>query len=76
MIGSTAKTGEPQMKQIFIGRSASIKDESAFERKLYLIRKRAEFENSKSNRKEKNCSIVEFLMPHGHLQRHAHRRPD
>lgn len=45
MIGATAKRGEPIMRQVFIGRSeAALKhtDELAFERKLYVIRKRAE----------------------------------
>jgi len=43
-IGPTARAGEPAMKQIFIGKSASIKDSDAFERKLFLIRKRVENE--------------------------------
>ena len=41
-LGPTAKSGEPTFKQIFVGRSASLKDEAAFERKLYVIRKLAE----------------------------------
>jgi glutamate synthase (NADPH/NADH) large chain len=43
-IGPTAKSGEPIFKQIFIGRSPSIADDLAFERKLYVIRKRVEHE--------------------------------
>ena len=39
-LGPTAKSGEPSFKQIFIGRDPSLKDEAAFERKLYVIRKR------------------------------------
>ena len=42
LLGFTAKSGEPVFKQIFIGRSSSIEDEAAFERKLYVIRKRIE----------------------------------
>ncbi len=39
LLGPTAKSGEPTFKQIFIGRSSNIKDETEFERKLYIIRK-------------------------------------
>ena len=41
MLGDTAKAAEPFMRQVFIGRSADIKDQQEFERKLYVIRKRA-----------------------------------
>ncbi|MBI4693582.1 MAG: glutamate synthase large subunit [Gammaproteobacteria bacterium] len=41
-IGPTAKACEPAFKQIFIGRNAALADDQAFERKLYVIRKRAE----------------------------------
>ncbi|MEY2879648.1 MAG: hypothetical protein RLZZ15_2028, partial [Verrucomicrobiota bacterium] len=41
MIGDTAKSAEPFMRQIFIGRGAGVTDDLAFERKLYVIRKRA-----------------------------------
>jgi glutamate synthase (ferredoxin) len=40
-LGETAKSSEPYMRQAFIGRDASLKDDLAFERKLYVIRKRA-----------------------------------
>jgi glutamate synthase (NADPH) large chain len=40
-LGETARACEPFMRQAFIGRSADVTDEIAFERKLYLIRKRA-----------------------------------
>ena len=42
LLGVTARSGEPGFKQIFIGRSHDIEDEAAFERKLYVIRKRIE----------------------------------
>ncbi len=42
LLGQTARSGEPVFKQIFIGRSADIESEAAFERKLYVIRKRIE----------------------------------
>jgi len=41
-LGSMAKASEPTFKQVFIARSSDIKDEAAFERKLYVIRKRIE----------------------------------
>jgi glutamate synthase (ferredoxin) len=42
MIGESAKASEPTFKQFFIGRSSKLQDDQAFERKLYVIRKRAE----------------------------------
>lgn len=41
-LGNTAKAAEPCMRQVFLGRTSSLKDAAAFERKLYVIRKRAE----------------------------------
>ena len=41
-LGDTAKATEPFVRQVFIGRSADITDDLAFERKLYVIRRRAE----------------------------------
>jgi glutamate synthase (ferredoxin) len=41
MIGNSAKASEPFMRQAFIGRGKDVKDTAAFERKLYVIRKRA-----------------------------------
>jgi glutamate synthase (ferredoxin) len=40
-LGDTARSCEPFIRQIFIGRSKQLVDDLAFERKLYLIRKRA-----------------------------------
>ena len=41
MLGETARSCEPFMRQVFIQRSPEITDELDFERKLYVIRKRA-----------------------------------
>src|SRR4051812_27124813 len=41
-LGATAKAAEPAMRQIFVGRNHKLSDDLAFERKLYVIRKRAE----------------------------------
>jgi glutamate synthase (ferredoxin) len=40
-LGETAKSGEPFIRQVFIGRGAQVRDELEFERKLFIIRKRA-----------------------------------
>ncbi|HEY5041103.1 MAG TPA: glutamate synthase subunit alpha, partial [Verrucomicrobiae bacterium] len=41
-LGKTAVAAEPFMEQVFVGRNAAIKDDDAFERKLFIIRKIAE----------------------------------
>ena len=41
-LGATAKAGEPFVQQAFIRRGAKTAEDLAFERKLYVIRKRAE----------------------------------
>jgi len=41
MLGETAKASEPFVRQVFIGRGPDTPDEAEFERKLYVIRKRA-----------------------------------
>ncbi len=40
MLGPTAVKSQPVIRQIFIGRGASIETDEAFERKLYVIRRR------------------------------------
>jgi glutamate synthase domain-containing protein 2/glutamate synthase domain-containing protein 1/glutamate synthase domain-containing protein 3 len=40
-LGETARAGEPFIRQVFIGRGPGVRDEAEFERKLYIIRKRA-----------------------------------
>ncbi len=41
-LGATACAAQPLIRQVFIERSAYLKDRMSFERKLYVIRKRAE----------------------------------
>ncbi len=41
-LGPTAKSSESFVRQVFIGRSANLKEDLDFERKLYVIRRRAE----------------------------------
>ncbi|MBD2126980.1 glutamate synthase large subunit [Microcoleus sp. ZQ-A2] len=40
-LGNTAKSSEPFMEQVFIQRNPDLPDDMAFERKLYVIRKRS-----------------------------------
>ncbi|HTX24790.1 MAG TPA: glutamate synthase large subunit [Steroidobacteraceae bacterium] len=40
-LGETARSCEPFIRQVFIGRNSALADDMAFERKLYVIRKRA-----------------------------------
>src|SRR5207302_9454917 len=40
-LGATAKASEPFIRQVFIARGRSLKDDMVFERKLYVIRKRS-----------------------------------
>ena len=41
-IGELARSVEPVIRQVFIGRGANCPDENAFERKLYIIRRRVQ----------------------------------
>src|SRR6266436_4990087 len=47
-IGPSARSVEPTFEQVFVARGAAVPDRAAFERKLYIIRKRAEHEVRKS----------------------------
>jgi glutamate synthase (ferredoxin) len=40
-LGETAKSSEPMIRQAFVGRNPTVSDPMAFERKLYVVRKRA-----------------------------------
>jgi glutamate synthase (ferredoxin) len=42
MLGATAQAAKPMVRQVFIERSPYLKDRMSFERKLFVIRKRAE----------------------------------
>jgi glutamate synthase domain-containing protein 2/glutamate synthase domain-containing protein 1/glutamate synthase domain-containing protein 3 len=41
MLGETALASEPFIRQVFIGRNPELTDDMAFERRLYVVRKRA-----------------------------------
>jgi glutamate synthase (NADPH/NADH) large chain len=42
LLGNAAKSSQPFIRQVFVGKASETLDELAFERKLYVIRKRAE----------------------------------
>ncbi len=68
-IGRVARASQPYIQQVFIGRPPAL-DEDAFERKLYVVRKRAENETRESDDEDARAFLhsVSFL-PHGCLQR-------
>ena len=49
LLGPTARESKPIVRQIFIARSNDLSDDAAFERKLYVIRRRASREVKRSN---------------------------
>ncbi|MEI6231599.1 MAG: glutamate synthase large subunit [Planctomycetota bacterium] len=57
-IGPSAQNVEPDIRQFFIGRGSNVKDDDAFERKLFLIRKRTELKVKNSDLREKNFFYV------------------
>ncbi len=60
-IGPTAKAAEPAIEQVFIARADAIADEAAFERKLFVIRKRIEHAINASTLREKTRFYVPSL---------------
>jgi glutamate synthase (NADPH/NADH) large chain len=58
-IGPTARACEPVFRQVFIGRGANARDPAAFERKLFVIRKRAEHAVAQSALAERDM----FYLP-------------
>ncbi len=61
LLGPTAKAGEPTFKQIFIQCDDSITDPAAFDRKLYVIRKRVEHKIWNSGMPESDLFYVPSL---------------
>ncbi|MFL6624039.1 MAG: glutamate synthase large subunit [Sulfurifustis sp.] len=60
-LGPSARAAEPTFKQVFVGRGGGLADEPAFERKLYVIRKRAERAVAQSDLSEKKLFYVPSL---------------
>jgi glutamate synthase (ferredoxin) len=55
LLGPTARDSKPIVRQVFIARNNDLSDDSAFERKLYVIRRRA-------SRAVKRSSIAGFYI--------------
>jgi glutamate synthase (ferredoxin) len=60
-IGDSAKSVEPVFRQIFVGASSAVKSRDEVERKLYLIRRRAENAVANSNIQDKNYFYVSSM---------------
>ncbi|MFM7875314.1 MAG: glutamate synthase large subunit, partial [Microcystis panniformis] len=56
-LGNSARSTEPFIEQVFIERDANLRDDLAFERKLYVIRKRSHLNRQSFNRYWYPCSI-------------------
>jgi len=60
-LGDTARGGEPFVRQVFVGRNPSLRTAMDFERKLYVIRRRAEnairYSGNKSTQEFYVCSL-------------------
>ena len=59
-IGRVARASQPYIQQIFVARPPEM-DEDAFERKLYVVRKRAELEIAESDIEDKDFFYVPSL---------------
>ena len=59
-IGRVARASQPYIQQIFVGRPGET-DEDAFERKLYVVRKRAEKEIAESDIEDKEFFYIPSL---------------
>ena len=75
-IGRVARASQPYIQQIFVGRPSGM-DEDAFERKLYVVRKRAENEVREiGDGRRGNVLYPLALLPDHCLQRPAAGFPD
>jgi glutamate synthase (ferredoxin) len=60
-LGNTARAAQPVVRQVFIGRSPDLDDDLAFERRLYVIRKRIESTVKASTLKQRGMFYVASL---------------
>ncbi len=58
-VGPSARAVEPLFRQLFVGRAEGVPDRAAFERRLYVIRKRAEHAVNRTGLAEKKF----FYLP-------------
>ena len=61
LLGRTARESKPVVRQVFILRNEDLKDDAAFERKLYVIRRRATREIKGSNIDQSGAFYVSSL---------------
>src|SRR5438128_404093 len=60
-VGPTARAVEPRIRQVFVGRAPSLPGRGAFERKLYVIRKRVEHAIARSELSERTLFYIPSL---------------
>jgi glutamate synthase (NADPH/NADH) large chain len=60
-VGPSARAVEPVFQQVFVARAAGVADRAAFERKLYVIRKRVEHAVNRTGLAEKKFFYVPSL---------------
>jgi glutamate synthase domain-containing protein 2/glutamate synthase domain-containing protein 1/glutamate synthase domain-containing protein 3 len=60
-LGPTARDAAPLIRQLFIGRATGLVDDAAFERKLYVIRKRAEHAIGRSELSQRDLFYIPSL---------------
>jgi glutamate synthase (ferredoxin) len=60
-VGPSARAVEPVFQQVFVGRAPGVADRAAFERKLYVIRKRVEHAVNRTSIAEKKFFYVPSL---------------
>jgi len=60
-VGPSARAVEPRFRQIFVGRAEGVPDRAAFERKLFVIRKRAEHAVARTGLAERKFFYVPSL---------------
>ncbi len=71
-LGETAKSSEPMIRQVFVGRDPETPDAMAFERKLYVIRKRAYSRDPHLDHGRRGVLVrAEPLLQDDRLQGHA-----
>jgi glutamate synthase (ferredoxin) len=61
LLGPTARSGKPRFRQVFIERAAELESDDAFERKLYVIRKRVQHAIRASQLAERELFYVPSL---------------
>ncbi len=60
-VGPSARAVEPRFRQIFVGRAEGVADRAAFERKLFVIRKRTEHAVGRSGLAERKFFYIPSL---------------